>query len=130
MTDFHVTDEMLAELSKKLELKRLRSAHPYVVDLIRVLWRHGAEGIERQKVLDALERQREREGLPIPNKFQEAVQGSYNAHCVGYRAFEKSKLMDSEAPFFSPGGKGSGIWAVDRDKALTWLKKENFEVQS
>ncbi len=130
MTDFRVTDEMLTKLRKKLELKRLRSVHPYVVDLIRVLWPHGAEGMERQKVLDSLERQREREGLPVPYKFQETVQSSYQAHCVGYSAFEKSKLTDSEAPFFSPGGKGSGIWAVDRDRALTWLKKKDFEVQS
>ena len=108
MTDFHVTDEMLAELSKKLELKRLRSAHPYVVDLIRVLWRHGAEGIERQKVLDALERQREREGLPIPNKFQEAVQGSYNAHCVGYRAFGEEQIDGFGSPVLFT--RGQRLW--------------------
>jgi hypothetical protein len=28
--------------------------------------------------------------------------------------------------FYSPKGKFSGIWAVQRDRAVTWLKRRSF----
>ncbi len=54
-----------------------------------------------------------RGSLDIPPKFEESVQGTYNAHCIGYSAFEKKGLPESEALFDSPGGKGSGVWGLN-----------------
>jgi hypothetical protein len=104
--------------------KRLRLAHPYVADLIRVLHPHGLQGFPRQAVLRALEKNRHDNGLRIPKKFDESVQGSYNRHCVDSGVFAKRNAPDSDGLFYSPAGKGSGIWAVNLERAAAWLKEK------
>ncbi len=61
-------------------------------------------------------------GLPIPPKFAQAVQGSFNRYCTDSMVFAKRKTPDSDGLFYSPLGKGSGVWAVNRDRAAAWLK--------
>jgi len=36
--------------------------------------------------------------------------------------FAKRKAPDTDGLFYSPEGKGSGVWAVNRDRAAAWLK--------
>jgi DNA repair photolyase len=97
-------------------------SHPYVVDLIRVLEPHAPNGLARQSVLRALEKNRADAGLRIPPKFEQAVQRVYNWYSIDSTVFAKRKVTESEGLFYSPAGKGSGIWAINRDRAAAWLK--------
>jgi hypothetical protein len=98
--------------------RRLRSAHPYVGDLINVLAPYGADGLSRQSVLRALEKNRRTTGLRIPTKFEQAAQGAYNRYCIDSTVFLKRNAPDSDGLFYSPIGKGPvygpSIWSALR----------------
>lgn len=108
-------------LGKYYALKEARQRHPYVDDLIRVLLPY-PDGLRRALVLRELGKQRKQDGLPIPPSFETAVQSSYNHHCEESDVFRKRAAPPEEGLFHSPGGKGSGRWAVHRGRALAWLK--------
>ncbi len=114
-------DQLLRDVQARIAKKELRLEHPYVKDLIEVLKAY-PRGLARQMVLHTLEKQRQRAGLPIPAKFEEAVQSSYNQHSVDSMVFKKRNAPPSDGLFYSPHGKGSGIWAVHLDRAAAWLK--------
>ncbi|SRR6266496_243528 len=115
-------EELWREVEEAIIKKQLRLSHPYVVDLIRVLEPHVPNGLARQSVLRALEKNRADAGLRIPPKFEQAVQHVYNWYSINSREFAKRKAAESEGLFYSPAGKGSGIWAINRDRAAAWLK--------
>ncbi|WP_234730215.1 hypothetical protein [Acidocella facilis] len=108
-------------LDRYLTNIKLRQDHPYVGDLIKVL-RGYRMGRPRIRVLEILESQRKEAGLPMPNAFEESVQSSFNRHSSDSKVFERNKKENELPLFFSPGGKGSGKWAVHEDNALKWLK--------
>lgn len=114
-------EQALRELEANKAAKELRRQHPYLIDLIEVLKPY-PRGLSRQIVLHTLEKRRQRDGLQIPRKFEEAVQSVYNRHCVDSSVFIKRKAPLSEGLFHSPGGKGSGTWAVHSERAAAWLK--------
>ncbi len=114
-------EQALRELEAKEAAKELRRQHPYLMDLIEVLQPY-PRGLSRQIVLHTLEKRRQRDGLPIPPKFEQAVQSVYNRHCVDSLVFIKRKTPLSEGLFHSPGGKGSGTWAVHSERAAAWLR--------
>ena len=103
-----IDDKILKKIEEALALKHLRRQHPYVVDLVSVLLPH-EDGVSRQKVLEELENQRKRDGLPIPPKFEQAVQSSYNQHCVDSAVFQRRNKPPSEALFHTPR---RGTWAL------------------
>ena len=113
---------LLREVEEARQLKKRRQEHTYVEDLIRLLL-PCKDGLRRSLVLERLERQRRNDGLPIPKNFVQAVQSAYNRNCVDSAVFKKRGLPNSAAPFFSPGGSGSGLWAVDPERAEKWLRK-------
>ncbi len=115
-------DALCRNIVEVIELAKLRKEHTYVEGLIKLLLPH-KNGMTRRWILDTLEKQRKDTGLPIPGKFEEAVQSSYNQNCVDSTVFRQRGLPDSEAPFYSPGGKGSGMWAVNSERARSWLEK-------
>jgi hypothetical protein len=118
-------DEKLDEIFRGIEqqeaVRRLRENHPYLLDLMEVLRPHGPRGLARSIVLHTLERDRRTNGLPMPEKFEEAVQSVYNRYCVDSAVFKKRKVRPSDGLFYSPRGKGSGVWAVHLDRATEWL---------
>lgn len=120
--DDDTLERLLREIEEARQLKKRRREYTYVEDLMRLLppWR---DGLPRSVVLDRLERQRRNDGLPIPKSFEQAVQSAYNQNCVDSAVFKKRGLPNSAAPFFSPGGSGSGLWAVDPERAKKWLRK-------
>jgi hypothetical protein len=120
---FGSMEEFDAWLKKFHELENARRNHPYVGDLIRTLWPY-ENGLRRPMVMHELERQRRKAGLPIPASFEEAVQSSYNQYSIDSVVFRKRNRPDSEALFYSPDGKGSGKWAVHRERASLWLKAQ------
>ena len=94
----------------------------YVEDLIEVLLPY-EDGLDRQQVLAKLETLRRDRGHRIRPKFVQTAQKAYESRCVGYESFDKTGWPESEALFFSPGGKGSGVWAVNSERARAWLRK-------
>ena len=115
-------DALFREVEETIRLANLKKEHTYVEDLIKLLLPH-KQGMSRQAVLHTLEKQRRDVGLHIPEKFEPSIQSAYNQHCVDSRVFRRRKLPDAEAPFYSPGGKGSGRWAVNHERAKAWLEK-------
>lgn len=113
-------ERVMREFQAKEAAKELRRQRPYLMDLIEVLQPY-PRGLSRQMVLHNLEKRRQRNGLRIPPKFEEAVQSVYNRHCVDSLVFIKRKARLSEGLFHSPGGKGSGIWAVHSERAAAWF---------
>jgi hypothetical protein len=95
-----------------------------VGDLINVVAPYGADGLSRQSVLRALENNRRTTGLRIPPKFEQAAQGTYNRYCIDSTVFLKRNAPDSDGLFYSPVGKGSGIWVVNLERAAAWLKEK------
>ena len=120
--DDDILERLLREIEEARQLKKRRQKHTYVEDLMRLLLPR-RDGLPRSVVLDRLERQRRNDGLPIPKSFEQAVQSAYNQNCVDSAVFKKRGLPSSAAPFFSPEGAGSGIWAVDPERAEKWLRK-------
>ena len=120
-------EQAIEELVAKEAVKEILRQHPYVIDLIEVL-KPRPHGLARKLVLHTLEKNRQRDGLPIPPKFEEAVQEEavqsvYNRHCIDSLVFKKRKAHLSEGLFYSPCGKGSGAWAVHPERAAAWLKR-------
>lgn len=113
---------LLREIDEQRQLKMKRKEHTYVEDLTRLLLPYKG-GLRRRIVLDRLEKQRKKDGLSVPVKFEQAVQSAYNQNCMDSAVFKKRGLPKSAAPFFSPQGSGSGTWAVDPERAEQWLRK-------
>ena len=105
-----IDDQILKKIKGDLAFKHLRRQHSYVVDIVSVLLPH-EDGVSRQKVLEEFENQRKRDGLPIPPKFEQAVQSSYNQHCVDSAVFQRRNKPPSEALFHTPR---RGIWPHSR----------------
>jgi hypothetical protein len=95
--------------------------HPYVGDLIATLNGY-PNGRPRRRVLEVMERERSDLLLPVPPRFEEAVQAAYNRHSANSYVFRSQRLPDEKPLFFSLGGKGSGTWAVDEQAAIAWLR--------
>ena len=121
-----MADDRLAEILTKIRRAHaLREEHPYLADIISILLPH-KDGLHREKVFGRLERQRQQDGLPIPSNFAATTQGIYNSNCLGYSGFRKRNLPESDALFYSPDRVGSGIWAVNRERAKIWLERQSL----
>ena len=120
--DDDTLERLLREIDEIRQLKMRRREHTYVEDLIRLLL-PCSDGMRRSNILNRLEVQRRNDGLPIPRRFEQAVQSSFNQNCVDSAVFKKKNLPESEAPFFCPEGAGSGIWAVDPERVEKRLRK-------
>lgn len=127
-----ITWEELQELIREVEQqqaerKRLRE-HPYALDLIRVLWPYGERGYWRGDTIDKVWRLRSDARVTTPSSFEHTVQASYNYYCSASDVFAARKADLAEALFYPVGRKGSGRWAVDRMRAVSWLKRKKLEL--
>ncbi|MCW5696814.1 MAG: hypothetical protein KIS96_08785 [Bauldia sp.] len=116
-------EEALAELEKQAQARKLRHDNPWARDLIRVLWPY-PKGLRRQYVLDRVWSLRNPVGLPIPRRFDQAVQAAFNAYNVESEVFKKSGRGQEDGLFYPFGGKGSGVWAVNHERAEAWLRRK------
>lgn len=119
MTD--TLESLFEEAMEALKRKKSRRDNPYVANLIEVL-RSAPNGVSRRYVIDILEKQRMKKNLPIPRKFEEAVQSAFNHHTSQSEVFKKRNAPAGDDLFYSPNGKGTGVWAVRIDRAAAWLK--------
>jgi hypothetical protein len=115
-------DAFFREYEESKAARKVRKEHPYLLDLIKTLLPRGLRGDQRPYVIDRLRKDRQRLGLSMPDRFDEAVQSTYNRYCVDSSVFRNRGAPPLEGIFHSPHGKGKGIWAVYPDRAIAWLK--------
>jgi hypothetical protein len=112
---------LLAKLVRSHRSHKRRS-NPYAADIARVLIGHPG-GLHRSKVVSTLEADRMAKGLPMPEKFEATVQSAYNQYSVDSAVFHGRGAPAAEGLFYSVGGKGSGYWAANSDRAKAWLAR-------
>jgi hypothetical protein len=123
-----VLDRLFAEWEVKRAQRKFREEHSYVMDLIRALAPRPS-GLPRQMVLHELRRDREKNSLPIPATFEEAVQSSYNQYSTDSAVYKRRGSPPKDGLFFAPGGKGSGRWATHTKAALEWFEERLTETE-
>jgi hypothetical protein len=113
-----VMRHVLAALPEKLVKQR----NPYVVYLIKVLWKY-RNGLERRIAFDWIRKLREADGLAIPKTLDETIRTAFNQHSSQSSAF--SFQLEDDL-FYIPEGKNAGKWAVHQALARDWLKRKSF----
>jgi hypothetical protein len=79
-------------------------------------------------VIERIYNMRHPSGLNMPKKFEDTVQSAYNHYCSQSLVVQKRGGKPEEELFYQVGGKGSGVWAVRRERAREWLRRHDFEV--
>jgi len=105
----------------ELATRKLRSEHPYVVDLIGVLRAHPG-GLRRWSVMRAMRNRRKDSAGPIPQKFEDEVERVFRRWCAG-----ADNAHDCTTLFYRPEERAGEVWAVHGDRAETWLKAERLD---
>jgi hypothetical protein len=118
-------DEFFRRLDAEKAFKKLRLTNPWVLYLIKVLWSR-PHGVRRVDVMDQIRGLRAAKGLPTPRRFEEAVQSRFNHYAEESSVFQKRGAPPEEALFYSPKGKGTGIWACYPERAAAWLRKKGL----
>ncbi len=106
------------------ELKQSRRDRPWVRDLIAVLGPR-TTGIDMDELVRTLWQMREKT-LPMPKAFRNTVQSRLNHYTRQSAVYWSKSARPEDDLFYSPKGKGSGTWAVHRDRAAAWLKRKNL----
>ena len=107
-------------LPKVIEVWHAKGDSPYVLDLIEALLPGGPGGVQRASALRSIELSRRKKGLPIPERFEEAVQGEFNRHCSTSAVFKKYGVT-MDALFLSRRDGNTAFWSVDPTPAFVWL---------
>lgn len=119
-----------AWLDQILQRYRARSAkreHPWTLYLIKALWGL-PNGLSRLTAIDRVGRMRaEVPDLPEVEDLDRTVQSTFNHHSSQSAVFTRKRRPPEDDLFYSPLGKGSGKWAVHRDRAVAWLKRNGFD---
>jgi hypothetical protein len=104
--------------------KQARRERPWVRDIIAVLYPR-PNGIRIERLVDELWAMREK-SLPMPEKFRDTVQSRLNHYTSQSLIFSGRNAGPEDDLFYSPQGKGSGTWAVHRERAIAWLKRKGL----
>jgi hypothetical protein len=117
-------DELMRAVDAADAQRKLRKGRPWGRDIIQVLW-----GARPWMSMDQLTRElwtlRGSSGLPMPKKFKETVQSALNQHTSQSQVFARLGKPEDDL-FYSPQGKGSGTWAVRRERAVAWLRSRSL----
>ena len=107
--------------SNAFEPNRPGHKRAWTADVIRVL-----TGTSTYMTMNQLTRRlwelRNHSGLNMPKAFTETVQSTLNHHTSQSKVWKKNGSRPEDDLFYSPRGKGSGEWAVHRDRAAAWLE--------
>jgi hypothetical protein len=117
-------ESFLGERETEIATRKLRSEHPYVVDLIGVLRAHPG-GLRRWSVMRAMRNRRKDAAGPIPQKFEDEVERVFRRWCGD--ADKTQDCAEITALFYRPGERAGEVWAVFRDRAEAWLKAERLD---
>jgi hypothetical protein len=88
-------------------------------ELIQVLF-HRPSGLHIEQLSEVLWQARDGQG-PVPKHFRAAVYATLSLYTSQSVIFRQKQRSPSQDLFYSPDGKGSGIWSVSRPKAEAWL---------
>ncbi len=99
--------------------KRPRKQRPWIRDIIAVLAPH-PNGLSMSQLLAALWAMRG-PALPMPEPFINTLQNRLSRYTAQSNMFWHKNPQPENNLFYSPGGKGSGTWALHRDKVADWL---------
>jgi hypothetical protein len=121
-------DDWLDELVREIEAQNLKTDNPYALHLIQVLWPFAERGLLRRHAIERVWRLRHDAGIKMPDAFTATVQSAYNNHCEDSDVFIRRNANLKNALFYPVGRKGSGRWAVHRDRAETWLQQKKLEI--
>jgi hypothetical protein len=117
-------EELFRAVDEADALRKVRKDRPWGRDIIKVLWE-----VRPWMSMDQLTRKlwtlRNPSGLPMPKAFKETVQSALNQHTSQSQVFARRGKPEDDL-FYSPKGKGSGTWAVHRDRAVAWLKSRGL----
>ena len=94
---------------------KLRKDHPWVYDLIRILFRR-PEGLDNQQIYREMRALRPKD-LPVPKAFDATIRSALNSH---HGAAKKWAGNPQDDLFYQPRGRGS--WAVYTDRAFAWVE--------
>lgn len=114
--------EYVREVRRKEELNKKRKNQPWIYDIVQVLWMSQSY-LSMDQLTKAVWKSRQMSGLPMPERFSETVQSALNRYTSQSSQFRGGTDDDL---FYSPKGKGSGTWAVHRDRAAKWLKSKKL----
>ncbi|MBY0271580.1 MAG: hypothetical protein K2X06_17120 [Burkholderiales bacterium] len=117
-------DDLYEEAIAAFRQRQLQRDNTYVADLIEVLWPLGVTGLSRQQVINLLNRSRRNKGLPIPERFEQALQSAFNQHCLESAVFKK-RNVPADGLFTSKRNGNSATWLVHRERAKEWLIAKN-----
>lgn len=106
-------DDIFAELDEQVE----RLGGSWTAYIVRALWHH-PKGLSRQNVIEAVRQDALERGHPIPATFGEVLSATFQKHNSGSNGFRGG---ERDNIFRFCGGKGSGMWALHRSKALAWM---------
>lgn len=85
--------------------------------LVRALWQH-SDGLSRQDTLAAVRQDAVKRGHEIPPTFNDVIQATFQQHNSGSSVF----CGNADKNLFRfVGRKGDGLWALNRERALTWM---------
>jgi hypothetical protein len=116
--------EVVEEWKREQATKKFRRDHPWAYDITRALW-------DRWLTMDQLTRRlwdmRHPSGEKMPKKFVQTVQSTLNQHTSQSSVWRSNGAKPEDDLFYSPKGKGSGTWAVHKDRAAAWLRAKNLE---
>jgi hypothetical protein len=121
-------EEWFAYIDRLMREKALRQENPCLLHLIKVLWPRGDRGLRRVEVIERIYNMRYPSGLNMPKKFGATVQSAYNHYCSESDVFKQRGGKPEVGLFYPVGRKGSGYWAVRRDRAHAWLQKRQFDL--
>ncbi len=60
---------------------------------------------------------------PVRKNFRASIYRTLSLYSSQSLAFRQKGKSEPQDLFFSPGGKGSGTWAVHRERAQAWLRR-------
>lgn len=92
-----------------------------VEDLIKLLM-NCPSGLHIDQLEQTLWKRRDADD-PVQKNFRASIYGTLSLYSSQSRAFRQKGKTEAQDLFFSPGGKGSGTWAVHRERAQAWLRR-------
>jgi hypothetical protein len=119
-----ILEELLREAEEAQATTKLRLRNPYALHLIKILWPYQF-GVSRMIAIQDIWRLRSPTALPMPKKFEQTVQSAFQQHASESKVFRGAPNEDL---FFWPEGKGTGKWAVRRNKVEPWLRQKKLEL--
>ncbi len=88
--------------------KRAQEDHRHLLDLTILLQAHPS-GLRRWSIMRTMRKNRDMAGLPIPQKFEDAIECVFRNHCAASEYLKKQNSGQEKALFHWPQGKAARV---------------------